>query len=151
MVRYVIGDLLEAKQNVIVHGCNAQGVMGSGVARLIRARYPNVYEIYALKHKVFGLDLGDIIPVATTDGRIVVNAVTQEYFGGDGRRYVDYAAIETCMKKINDRAKDWNAVEIAMPRLGAGLGGGDWNVIEDIIIKSATNFIPVVYDLPTTV
>jgi O-acetyl-ADP-ribose deacetylase (regulator of RNase III) len=150
MVRYVTGDLLEATQKVIVHGCNAQGVMGSGVARLIRARYPNVYEIYALKHKVFGLELGDIVPVATTDGRIIVNAITQEYFGGDGKRYVDYDAIETCIKKIDNRVQDWGVVEVAMPRIGAGLGGGDWDTIEAILHRSSKNFIPVIYDLPAT-
>lgn len=146
MINYVTGDLLGATQKVIIHGCNAQGVMGSGVARQIRARWPNVYEVYHLKHRVFGLDLGDIIPVATLDGKIIVNCITQDGFGRTGNRYVDYDAIARCMEQINDRVDNWDVSEIAMPRIGAGLGGGDWNIIEQIILIHAKNFIPVVYD-----
>lgn len=146
MISYVTGDLLGATQKVILHGCNNHGVMGSGVARQIRAKWPNVYEVYALKHKVFGLDMGDIIPVATLDGKIVVNCITQDGFGRDGARYVDYDAIDRCFQKINDRVEDWEVSEVAMPRIGAGLGGGDWNMIEQIIMKNSRNFIPVVYD-----
>jgi O-acetyl-ADP-ribose deacetylase (regulator of RNase III) len=146
MISYVNGDLLGATQKVLVHGCNNHGVMGSGVARQIRARWPNVYEVYALKHKVFGLELGDIIPVGTLDGKIVVNAVTQDGFGRDGHRYVDYNAIETCFRKINDRVDVWEVAEVAMPRIGAGLGGGDWSIIEKIIVSTAKNYRPVVYD-----
>ena len=145
MITYVTGDLLGATQKVVIHGCNDAGIMGAGVARQIRARWPNVFEVYALKHKVFGLRLGDIVPVATPDGKIIVNAITQTGFGRNGR-YVDYDAVETCMRKINERAVDWEVNEIALPRIGAGLGGGDWNTIEGIIVKTATNFIPVVYD-----
>lgn len=150
MITYVSGDLLNATHKVILHGCNAMGVMGSGVARQIRNKWPNVYEVYALKHKTFGLNLGDIIPVATLDGRIVVNCITQKNYGRDGIQYADYDAIGTCMKKINDRVKEWEVSEIAMPRIGAGLGGGDWSVIEYIIIRNAKNFIPVVYDFDPT-
>lgn len=146
MITYVTGDLLGAAQKVLVHGCNNRGVMGSGVAAQIRARWPNVYEVYALKHKVFGLELGDVIPVATVDGRVVVNAVTQDGFGRDGHRYVDYAAVERCFRTINDRVHGWEVKEIAMPRIGAGLGGGDWEVIEEIINRTATFYTPVVYD-----
>lgn len=146
MITYVTGDLLGANQKVIVHGCNNRGIMGSGVAAQIRAKWPNVYEVYALKHRVFGLDLGDVIPVATMDGKIIVNAVTQDGFGRDGRRYVDYAAIERCFVTINDRVHGWEVTEIALPRIGAGLGGGDWTIIEGIINRTATFYTPVVYD-----
>jgi O-acetyl-ADP-ribose deacetylase (regulator of RNase III) len=120
--------------------------MGSGVARQIRARWPNVYEVYAVKHRVFGLDMGTILPVATLDGRIIVNAITQDGFGRDGKVYVNYDAIERCFKTINDRVHSWEVTEVALPFIGAGLGGGDWNVIEEIINRTATFYTPVVYD-----
>lgn len=143
---YKIGDLLASTQKVIAHGCNSHGVMGSGVAWQIKKKYPNVFEVYALRHKVFGLNLGDIVPVATVDGRIVVNCITQENFGRNSTRYVDYDAIAQCIEKMDRHVKDWEVNEIAFPRIGAGLGGGDWNVIEEIIVKTARNFVPVVYD-----
>lgn len=147
MINYVTGDLLGATQKVIIHGCNAQGIMGSGVAKVIKEKWPEVYEVYALKHKTFGLTLGDIIPVTTSDGKIVVNCITQENFGRDGLQYCDYDAIEKCFIQLNDRALDWEVTEMALPKIGAGLGGGDWNIIESIIVKTAKNYVPVVYSL----
>jgi O-acetyl-ADP-ribose deacetylase (regulator of RNase III) len=88
-----------------------------------------------------------VIPVATLDGKIIVNAVTQDGFGRDGQRYVDYAAIERCFEVINDRVDSWEVSEIAMPRIGAGLGGGDWSIIESIINRTAKSYTPMVYDL----
>ena len=147
MIHYVTGDLLGATQKVIVHGVNAQGVMGSGVAKVIRAKWPEVFESYSLHYKTFGLKLGDILPVTTSDDKIVVNAVTQDKFGRDGVQYCDYAAIAQCFDQINARALDWEVTEIVMPKIGAGLGGGDWNIIESIIVKTAKNYTSVVYSL----
>lgn len=121
--------------------------MGSGIARQIRDRYNNVYEVYRLKHQVMGLELGTILPVRTLDGRLVINCMTQENFGRTGEVFVDYGAIDRCMAAINDHAKDWNVTEIGLPKIGAGLGGGDWARIEDIIVRNARNWIPVVYIL----
>ena len=143
---YRQGDLLESTHTVLLHGCNAQGVMGSGVARQIRAKWPNVYEIYSLRHRVFGLTLGDIVPVATIDGKIIVNGITQDFYGRTGDRFVDYDAVAAVIDRVDAHVGSWGVTEVAMPRIGAGLGGGDWQVIENIIMRHAKNFLPVVYD-----
>lgn len=62
MIRYIKGDLLETDAPVIVHGCNCQGVMGSGVAKQIKEKYFTVYEIYRKIYENQGLELGTIIP-----------------------------------------------------------------------------------------
>lgn len=147
MIRYVKGDLLASNQPVIAHGCNTHGVMGSGIAWQIRQKWPNVYEVYRLRHQVMGLELGTILPVRTVDGRTVVNCMTQNNFGRTGEQFVDYDAIERCMAAIDAQAKVWDAAEIGLPFIGAGLGGGDWNIIEKIIVRNARNWIPVVYSL----
>ena len=46
MLLYRIGNLLNAPQKVIAHQVNCQGKMGSGVAKVIRDKYPKVYETY---------------------------------------------------------------------------------------------------------
>lgn len=143
---YRQGNLLESPLKIIAHGCNAHGVMGSGIARQIRAKWPNVFEVYELRHKTFGLELGEVIPVATLDGRIVLNCITQSNYGRTGGQFVDYSAIEQCFELINEKAPDWEATEIGMPRIGAGLGGGDWAMIESIIIKTSKTYTPIVYD-----
>jgi O-acetyl-ADP-ribose deacetylase (regulator of RNase III) len=147
MIRYVKGDLLASNLEVIAHGCNCRGVMGAGIAKQIRNTWPNVYEIYRLKYDTMGLELGSILPVRTLDGRLVINCMTQDGFGSNDTQHVVYDAIASCMVAIDDRARDWEVTEIGMPRIGAGLGGGDWDLIEDIIVRNAKNFLPVVYTL----
>lgn len=147
MIRYVQGDLLASNLQVIAHGCNCQGVMGSGIARQIKEKYPNVYEVYKLKHQVMGLELGTILPVRTLDNRLVINCMTQSNYGRNNQVYVDYNAVESCIAAINHNVSNWEVSEVGFPKIGAGLGGGDWNKIEDIIVRNAKNFIPVVYYL----
>lgn len=147
MIRYVQGDLLASNLKVIAHGCNCHGVFGAGIALQIKNKWPNVYEVYRLKYQVLGLELGTILPVRTLDDRIVVNCMTQQDFGNTARVYVDYSAVESCIAAINDHVDAWGVSEVGLPKIGAGLANGNWNRIEDIIVRNAKNFIPVVYTL----
>lgn len=141
-IKYIKGDLFQTEVSTIVHGCNAQGVMGSGVAKIVRERYYKAYKRYLAYYQSGLMEVGDCIAV-TTNGKTIINAVTQEYYGRDGNRYVSYDAVAEVMKVIN-RSK---IEEVAMPMIGAGLGGGDWNVIEAIIQSELKNVQPYVYFL----
>jgi O-acetyl-ADP-ribose deacetylase (regulator of RNase III) len=151
-IQYIQGDLFETSIKVIVHGCNAQGVMGSGVAKIIREKYPRAYNRYSLEYKYENrLDLGKIITVPCPDHsnpnsvRVIVNAITQEFYGYDGRKYVSYDAIASVMSKIDKMFDVYGITKVAMPKIGAGLAGGDWNVISAIIESEMKNIQPVVY------
>lgn len=152
-IAYKTGNLLEADELVIVHGCNAKGIMGSGVAKAIKEKYPKAFEEYRLFYEQNGLKLGQTIWV-DCEKHIIVNAITQESFGKDGKRYVSYDAITSCFHDINaigrmSQLDESNAHKpfksIALPLIGAGLGGGDWNVISGIISEQCEDIHPVVY------
>lgn len=139
---YETGDMFDGPQRILVHGCNAKGVMGSGVAKIIRERYPLAYEGYRNKFLTSGLKLGDVISVNCGD-RTIINAVTQDEYGRDKDRvYVDYDAIRLCMNKINNIAKN---ADVGMPLIGAGLANGNWGIISDIIQQESHGFQPVVW------
>jgi O-acetyl-ADP-ribose deacetylase (regulator of RNase III) len=152
-IQYVKGDLLHADCKFILHGCNSFGVMGSGVAKLIRQKWPKAYQDYKDRYDSYGLKLGEVIASKQDDGKIILNAITQEFYGKDDRVYVSYWAIANVIKTIDDIAKDTNKempgtpFKIAMPMIGSGLGGGDWKVIEAIIENESKNIQPVVYIL----
>lgn len=38
-IKYIKGSLLDTDAKIIVHGCNCQGVMGSGVAKQLKKNY----------------------------------------------------------------------------------------------------------------
>lgn len=120
---------------VIVHGCNAQGVMGSGVAKQLRARYPEIFHDYVATLEVIEAastnPLGEIVATKVSKDLIIVNAITQEYYGRAGKKYVDYAALESCLSRV---AYKYSNSSIHIPYLiGAGLGGGDEKTILCII------------------
>jgi len=142
-IEYVKGDLFSTDAKYIIHGCNAQGVMGSGVAKIIRERYPEAYDEYRRFFEVEGnLVLGDVI-WAESNGKWICNAITQQFYGRDGQRYVSYDAVAQAMWEINKFCPG----PVAMPKIGAGLGGGDWNVISAIIESELKDTKPFVYEL----
>lgn len=147
MIEYVQGNLLDAPAgSIIIHGCNCQGVMGSGVAKAIRDRWPGAYEAYKAHERDWGLWLGEFSLYETDTGCLVVNAYTQDEFGKDGRRYVDYEAITRSFDAVAKirvsqalGGKEYGTV--AFPKIGAGLGGGNWEIISTIIDQTVPSHI----------
>lgn len=153
-IEYVKGDLFATNVKTIVHGCNAQGVMGSGVAKIVREQFPKAYDRYMQEGRNGHLMLGDIIPVPCGDResdpdnfKIIVNAITQEYYGRDGKRYVSYDAVAKSMDKINRMYDVYGIDSVAMPMIGAGLGNGKWEIVSAIIETELTKVKPYVYIL----
>lgn len=145
-IEYRKGNLFDTDILHIVHGCNAQGVMGSGVAKIVKEQYFDAYKFYAEQYDEHGLKLGDV-QFVPANGKVIVNAITQDNFGRTGEKFVDYEAVANCMKSINKLLKLNGESHVAMPQIGAGLGGGDWTVIAAIIESEMTDIQPVVYTL----
>lgn len=144
-IKYIKGDLFKTDEHVIVHGCNARGVMGSGVAAIVKQNYPEAYKRYKEIYVDFGLDLGSIIPV-DSNGKLIINAITQDRYG-TAKRYVDYEAVALAIKKVDQLVKAIGIQSFAMPMIGAGLAGGDWKVISAIVESETKYTTPIVYYL----
>lgn len=148
-IEYRKGDLFSTDVGIILHGCNSKGVMGSGVAKIVRERFPAAYEAYTLWCSK-GFRLGQYIAVPE-HGKIIINAVTQQNYGKvvdqtgpNPVRYISYDAVAEIMNSLN---KEYSGSVIAMPTIGAALGGGDWSVISAIIESELTDVKAVVYKL----
>ena len=149
-ISYRDGDVLKSTHTYIAHGCNCQGVMGKGVALQIKQNYPKAYEDY-LKGLDKGAKLGDVIVSDVGNiiqPRLIFNCLTQfTYSSRLDIINVDYDAVRSCMLKINKFFEQNDKVYVGMPRIGAGLGGGDWDIISKIIEEESIYFTPVVYTL----
>lgn len=142
-IEYRFGNLFDYPGRHILQGCNAQGVMGSGVAKTVRALYPHAYNTYRAHYERYGLRLGEVV-VADCGKHVILNGITQQFFGGDGGLYVDYQAIRTVIRNCNAIVQKDGQTELALPLIGAGLAGGEWQVIaQSIEEESAVK--PVVY------
>lgn len=136
MIKLIDGDLLESKCTVIAHQVNCKGVMGSGVAKQIRKKYPEVYVAYnnfCAQNKDSDM-LGRVQMVKTKDGRLVANIFGQKSYGSDGKKYTDINALRQCFNILHGHALCNDIRTIAMPyKIGCGLGGGNWEEVLEMI------------------
>ena len=137
MVTYVKGNLLDSDCDYICHQVNCQGVMGSGIARQIRERWPwvfNSYRNYCCDRNLKSSELlGCIWGVALKDtDQWVINMFSQDRYGYDGMRYTSYDAFARCLSAMRGRLPPDKT--IGFPKnIGCGLGGGNWKVISALI------------------
>ena len=138
------GNILDTDAKYICHCVNAQGVMGSGVAKAIRDKYPKAFNVYRKEYESRGrLSMGYVIG-ADCDKHIILNLVGQKYYGNEpGKCYLDYIALRKGISSINKYISE----PVAFPMIGCGLAGGDWKVVSEILEEESTNFQPLVYVL----
>lgn len=135
------GSLLNVTYGIIVHGCNAQRVMRSGVAKDIRAKYPKAFLEYSRVHLNDGLVVGDVIFYKHSDDIIIANAITREFYGKDGKLYLSYTGLEECFETIKAVARLFE-MPVHFPLIGCGLAGGEWAKVEKIINRVLPQSIP---------
>lgn len=135
-MKIVHGDLLQLAKagvfDVIIHGCNCFCTFGAGIASQIKKEFPEAYLADCATAKGHRGKLGHCTSavIKIPKGEVtVVNAYTQFYWGGEGP-LADLDAIRNCMAWIK---YSYPGRRIGIPRIGAGLAGGDWAVISGII------------------
>lgn len=140
-MKIVYGDLIQLAKNgefdLIVHGCNCFCTMGAGIAKGIKAAFPAAFEADQATAKGDRGKLGTCtFAVIDRDGTplVVVNAYTQFDYRGSGPK-VDYDAVRSCFRWIKEQH---SGKRIGLPKIGAGLAGGDWARIAGIIEEELT-------------
>lgn len=140
MIPIVYKDICEAEERMILQGCNAQGVMGSGVAKAIRAKWPGVFDIYR-----FEFDRGLLVPGHVVFARVdhfkfVANIITQNTYGYDGVKYATYSSLVKGLEIVRNRCKDLMITEVATPPIGCGLGGLVTEFVFELLDECLTDY-----------
>lgn len=151
MVQIIEQDLLTFDCDVFCHQVNCQGKMRSGIAKLIREKYPKVYTEYknkcdnAISHKNL---LGHCQMVEIEPNRYCANLFGQLYYGYDNVRYTDESAVYCMFMNLYDwcnyaiyEFENYKRIKLGIPyKIGCGLGGGNWDnilrIINEIFNKS---------------
>lgn len=145
MLNHVKGDLLklaeEGKFNIIVHGCNCQNTMGSGIAKQIKDNYPDAFVAdtihdIALKDNRYQ-KLGNFTLANIADRFTIVNAYTQFDYLPRNVDHFEYASFAVILQKLAD---SYGHCEFGFPYIGMGLAGGD----KETIIQMLEDFTELV-------
>lgn len=144
MLNYKVGDIVHAVQSgevvAIGHQANCFNTMNSGIAKAIRTRLPCAWEADQLtvkgdRDKLGTISVGQLRNCLTGEPTgVVYNLYGQYNYGYDNAGYTNYEALRGALMHMRDdllTGKDlWN---VGFPKIGAGLGGGDWDTIAGII------------------
>lgn len=132
MITYQKGDLLNSEAAALVNTVNTVGVMGKGIALQFKNRFPQNFKIYkdACKNKTF--KTGQVLVVHEGDllnRKTIINFPTKAHWKGDST----YEYISTGLVALKAAIIEHGIESIAIPPLGCGNGGLDWNRVKKMI------------------
>lgn len=131
MVRFTQGDILDADADALVNTVNCVGVMGRGIALQFKQAFPDNFRAYAKAcdrgevqpGRMFVVETGALAP------RFIVNFPTKRHWRGKSKIQDIESGLEALITEIRNR----RIQSIAVPPLGAGLGGLDWRQVRPLI------------------
>lgn len=133
------GDLFKAGTDAIVNTVNCVGIMGRGVALQFKKAYPANFRAYEVACKLGEVQPGRMFVFETGkfSPRFIINFPTKRHWRGKSR----IEDIESGLKALANEIQVRGIRSIALPPLGSGLGGLNWN---DVLprIKRALEDIP---------
>lgn len=153
MYKEITGDLFDhifkCEFDVIAQGCNCFNTQGAGIAKqFVKYFKTDTFKMENEKsgniNKLGNIDY-ELLFYSKFDNKFhqypdeyesehhslyVVNCYTQYHYGNKYGKPFDYDAFTLCMRKINNIFKN---KRIGLPMIGAGLAGGNWTKISDII------------------
>ena len=140
-IELIDGNLLDFPNDItcIAHSCNTQNIMGGGIARQIKDRYPMVYKADCNAHLECENALGNFsfVWVNGEQTQGVYNMYTQDEIGA--RRSVSYEGFYCSLNKVADHV-EWQIKHgdkeevLGLPYgISCGLAGGSPKVISSII------------------
>lgn len=132
------GDILKSEVEALVNTVNCVGVMGRGIALQFKKAFPENFKQYekACKNeqivpgKMFIVDLGKMF-----NPRYIINFPTKRHWQANSQ----IQDIKDGLKSLVDDIKNYGIKSIAIPPLGCGLGGLNWQEVYPLIEKSLGN------------
>ncbi|MDR1604457.1 MAG: macro domain-containing protein [Gracilibacteraceae bacterium] len=132
MLRFVTGNLFDSKAEAVVNTINCVGVMGRGIALQFKKQYPDNFKAYELACK-----RGEVVPgrmfifelTSLVNPKYIINFPTKRHWRGASRIEDIQDGLADLVEVVNER----HIASLAVPPLGAGLGGLDWKLVKSKI------------------
>lgn len=130
-IRYLHGNLFDAQAEALVNPVNCRGTMGKGLALQFRQRFPAMYDHYVALCRNGEVEPG-VLHSFVENGVRIINFPTKN----DWREPSRLEYIEDGLKALQRMITECGLRSIAIPPLGCGLGGLDWNTVREMIVSA---------------
>ena len=137
MIKYVSGNIFDAPVQTIVNPVNCKGVMGAGLAKQFKERYPDMFQVYLKACSANLLKPGKLMLYKASD-HWIINFPTKD----DWRNASEIRYIESGLQKFTQVYHDKGITSIAFPPLGCGLGGLDFSLVK-LLMEKYLNDLPI--------
>jgi Zn-dependent peptidase ImmA (M78 family)/O-acetyl-ADP-ribose deacetylase (regulator of RNase III) len=154
-IKYVNGNAIEPRgsdQKLIVQVVNDKAMIwGAGFSKQIRQKWPRAqaeFKDWVLSRSQ-EFKLGGAHVVRVDDTTTVASLIAQRGFGPADHPRIRYNALSDSLQRVGEFAFHTGA-SVHMPRIGSGLAGGSWEVVEEIVEETLCQqgLKVTVYDLP---
>lgn len=138
MIRYATGNLLEADAEALVNTVNTVGVMGKGIALQFKQAFPENFKAYEKAHRSGELQPGKILMFSTgqlVNPKYILNFPTKRHWRAKSR----LEDIEAGLQHLVLLIEECNIISIAIPPLGSGFGGLEWQNVRPRIEAAMKN------------
>jgi O-acetyl-ADP-ribose deacetylase (regulator of RNase III) len=140
MVQVRTGDLFQSSAQTLVNTVNCVGVMGKGIALGFKQRFPEMFADYARRCERHEVRLGQPYLFKTLVPPWVLNFPTKDHWRGVSHLKDIVAGLEYLVAHY----EAWGIESLAVPPLGCGNGGLDWQVVGPTLYKQLSRLaIPV--------
>ncbi len=132
MIEFKNGDLLREDVEALVNTVNCVGIMGRGIAHQFKEAFPDNFKAYAQACKNEAVKPGRMFVFETncmTNPRIIVNFPTKRHWRGKSK----LEDIATGLQALAETIRQHRIQAIAIPPLGSGLGGLNWQEVRPLI------------------
>jgi O-acetyl-ADP-ribose deacetylase (regulator of RNase III) len=139
MIRVIEGgNIFSLEADALVNPVNCRGVMGAGLAKEFKTRYPECVPPYLAACKSRSMQPGDVLYVhldvrKNAEPHLVRPAVllfaTKDHWRVPSRR----EWIDRGLRTIAECYTEWGISTLALPAVGCGLGGLEWSVVHALI------------------
>lgn len=135
MIKYTQGNVLAANTEALVATVNTMGVIGKGLAHQFKEKFPENFRAYVHACGTGDLRIGKVFVTENPreEGpRYLINFPTKEHWRHPSlMEYVDKGLVD--LKRV---IKELDIHSIAVPPLGAGVGGLEWEDVRRHIRKA---------------
>ena len=129
------GNIFDSQAQVLVNPVNCVGTMGAGLAKQFKTRYPQMDAHYRSLCKKGLVKTGKITLHPVHDGHTVANFPTKIHWRNPSR--IEY--IEEGLIALNLTLAEHGLSSVAIPAIGTGYGGLDWDLVKPMIRSLLTH------------